>query len=76
MSSFLNVFSWSCYCRYVCSYCKASVGVFGRHGLARIHTMYGFNTVVVVDLLQVVVPMNEDLPFDSIFCSLGYFIIL
>ena len=40
--------------------------MFGRHGWARIKTLYGINTVVVVvGLLQVVVLMNEVFPFDS-----------
>ena len=52
---------------YCCSYCKASVSVFGRHGWARISTLYGFNTVVV-GLLQVVVLMNEAFAFDSMLC--------
>ena len=42
--------------------------MFGRHGWARISTVYGFNTVVVVGPLQVVVLMNEAFPFDSILC--------
>ena len=58
----------SCYCRYCCSYCEASVSVFGRHGWARIHTLYGFNTVVVVGLLQVGVLMNKAFSFDSMRC--------
>ena len=53
--SFLCIFLVSCYCRYWCSYCEASVSVFGRHGWARKSTLYVFNTVVVVGLLQVVV---------------------
>ena len=40
--------------------------MFGRHGWARISTLYGFNTVVVVGPLQVVVHMNKTFPFDSI----------
>ena len=39
--------------------------MFGRHGWARISTLYGFNTDVVVGLLQIVVLMNEAFPFDS-----------
>ena len=43
--------------------------MFGRHGLARIRTLYGFNTVVVVvGLLQVVVLMNEAFHFDLMLC--------
>ena len=42
--------------------------MFGRHGWARISVLYGFNTVVVVALLQVVVLMNETFPFDLMFC--------
>ena len=42
--------------------------MFGRHGWDRISTLYGFNTVVVVGPLQVVVLMNEALPFDSMLC--------
>ena len=42
--------------------------MFGRHGWARISTLYSFNTVVVVGLLQVVVLMNEAFPFDSMLC--------
>ena len=53
---------------YCCSYCEASVSVFGRHGRTRISTLYGFNTVVVVGLLQVVVLMNDAFPFGSMFC--------
>ena len=49
------------------SYCEASVSVFGRHGWARISTLYGFNTVVVC-LLQVVVLMNGAFRFDSMLC--------
>ena len=58
-----------CYCRnwYCCSYCEASVSVFGRYGWARIRTLYGFNMVVVC-LLQVVVLMNEAFPLDSMIC--------
>ena len=40
----------------------------GRHEWARISSLYGFNTVVVVGLLQVVVLMNEAFPFDSMLC--------
>ena len=39
--------------------------MFGRHGWARISTLYGFNTVVVVGRLQVVVLINEAFSFDS-----------
>ena len=39
----------------------------GRHGWARISTLYGFNTVVV-GLLQVVVLMNEAFTFDLMLC--------
>ena len=53
------------YCR---SYCKASVSVFGRHGWARISTLYGFNTIVIVGHLQVVVLMNEAFPIYSMLC--------
>ena len=42
--------------------------VFGRHGWARISTWYGFNTIVVVGPIQVVVLMNEAFPFDSMLC--------
>ena len=42
--------------------------MFGRHGWARISTLYGVNTVVVVGPLQVVVLMNEAFPFDSMLC--------
>ena len=42
--------------------------MFGRHGWAIISTLYGFNTAVVVSLLQVVVLMNEAFPFDSMHC--------
>ena len=38
--------------------------MFGRHGWARICTLYGFNTVVVVGLFYVVL-MNEAFHFDS-----------
>ena len=48
----------SCCCRYCCSYCDAFVSVFRQHGWARIRTLYGFNNVVVVGLLQVVVLIN------------------
>ena len=60
------IFLVSCYCRYCCSYCEASVSVFGQRGWAS--TLYGFNTDVVVDPLQVVVLMNEAFPFDSMVC--------
>ena len=40
----------------------------GRHGWARIRTLYGFNTVVVVGFLQVVVLMNEAFLFDWMLC--------
>ena len=33
-----------------------------------ISTLYSFNTVVIVGLLQVVVLMNEAFPFDSMLC--------
>ena len=33
--------------------------MFGRHGWARISTLYGFNTVVVEGLLQVVVGLLQ-----------------
>ena len=42
--------------------------MFGRHGWARISALYGFNTVVIVGLLQVVVLMNEAFPFYSMLC--------
>ena len=42
--------------------------MFGRHGWARISTLYGLNTIVVVCPLQVVVLMNEAFPFDSMLC--------
>ena len=42
--------------------------MFGRHGSARISTLYGFNTVVVVGHLQVVILMNEAFPFDLMLC--------
>ena len=42
--------------------------MFGRHGWPRISTLYGFNTVVIVGPLQVVVLMNEAFPFDSMLC--------
>ena len=42
--------------------------MFGRHGWVRISTLYGFNTVVVIGPLQVVVLMNEAFPFDSMIC--------
>ena len=42
--------------------------LFGRHGWTRISTFHGFNSVVVVGLLQVVVVLiNEAFPFDSMF---------
>ena len=44
--------------------------MFGQHGWARISTLYGFNTVVVVGLLQVVVLINEAFPFDYIIHSM------
>ena len=77
--SVTSFFGWivliSCYCRYCCSYCEASVNVFGRHWWDRISTLYGFITVVVVGLLQVVVGllqvvvlMNEAFTFDSMLC--------
>ena len=53
---------------YCCFYCDASVSVFGRHGWARISTVYCFNTVVVVGPLQVVVLMNKAFPFASMLC--------
>ena len=62
------IFLVSCYCRYCCSYCEASVSEFGRHGWARISTLYGFNTVVIVGPLQVVALMNESFSFDSMLC--------
>ena len=40
----------------------------GRHWWARISTLYGFNTVVVLGLLQVVVLMNDAFTFDSMLC--------
>ena len=43
--------------------------MFGRYGWAKISTLYGFNTVVVVGLLQVVVLMNEAFPFNSMLLS-------
>ena len=42
--------------------------MFGRHGWARMSTLYGCNTVVVVVPLQSVVLMNEAFPFDSMLC--------
>ena len=42
--------------------------MFGRHGWARISTLHGFNTVVIVGPLQVVVLINEAFPFDSMLC--------
>ena len=53
---------------YCCSYCDASVSVFRRHTWARITTLYGFNTVVVVGIIQVVVLMNEAFLLDSMLC--------
>ena len=53
--------------------------MFGRHGWARISTLYGFNTVVVVGPLQVVVLMNlllfvslhqSDPLSDTFFCDI------
>ena len=48
--------------------------MFGRHGWARISTLYGFNIVVVVGLLEDVVLMNEAFPFNSMLChGVNYF---
>ena len=58
----------SYYCRYCCPYSAAPLRVFGRHGWARISTLYGFNTAVVVGLLRVLVLKNEAFPFDSMLC--------
>ena len=42
--------------------------------MGQINTLYGFNTIVVVGLLQVVVLMNEAFRFDSmLFHGVHYF---
>ena len=66
--SFWDASSWSLVTVGIVVLIEASVSVFGRHGWARISTLYGFNTVVVVGPLQVVVLMNEACPFDSMLC--------
>ena len=69
---FVCILMVSCYSRYCCSCCEASVSLI-EHGWARISALYCFNNVVVVGLLQVVVLMNEAFPFDSILCRGVYF---
>ena len=46
--------------------------MFGLHGWARISTLYGFNTVVVVGILYVVVLMNEAFHLDSMICHCAH----
>ena len=66
--SFLDVSSWSLVTVGIVVLIVRLLLVFGRHGCARISTLYGFNTAVAVGLLQVVVLMNEAFPFDSMLC--------
>ena len=65
--SFLDASSWSLVTVGIVVLIVRLLSVFERHGWARISTLYGFNTVVVVGPLQVVL-MNETFPFDSMLC--------
>ena len=71
MKSFLNVSSWSLVTLgIVVLIVKLLLVCSEQHGWARISTLYGFNTVVVVvGILQLeVVLMNEAFSFDSMRC--------